>query len=408
MKTNNVRLGDLIKVRHGGAFKSKFFSEEDIDNPILVNIGNFKYDGGFRFESTKIKRYVGEYPIQYELKPNDILLIMTCQTSGGEILGVPAKVPSDSETYLHNQRLGKVEIMDESLVDEDFLYWLFLSSDFNRHLFSSASGTKILHTSPDRIESYQFSLPSIKKQKKVSDILRSIQDKIDLNQVMNKTLEEMAETLYKHWFFDFEPYKDEDFKESELGLIPSDWGVINIGNAVEILGGGTPKTSTNEFWEDGDINWFSPTDLTSQKSLFVTNSAKKITQLGLEKSSAKLFKPYSIMMTSRATIGEISINRNTSSTNQGFITLIPNDSFTLYQLYFWLRTNMDRINSIANGSTFKEVSKTNFKMLPILKPARIQTYINESETIFKQIESNILEIEMLTELRDYLLPRLMS
>lgn len=113
-------------------------------------------------------------------------------------------------------------------------------------------------------------------------------------------------------------------------------------------------------------------------------------------------------MTSRATIGEISINRTEASTNQGFITLIPNEDFSIYQLNFWLRSNMEIILSISNGSTFKEVSKTNFNKLKILKAKGIEEFIDKCEKLFDKIELNILESEELTRLRNYLLPRLLS
>jgi type I restriction enzyme S subunit len=109
----DCRLRDLCSVKHGFAFKGRFMTTDDTDDlPIVVNIGNFRYTGGFRFESTKIQRYTGEYPSEYELKPGDILLVMTCQTSGGEILGVPGRIPNDGRIYLHNQRMGLVVLKD--------------------------------------------------------------------------------------------------------------------------------------------------------------------------------------------------------------------------------------------------------------------------------------------------------
>lgn len=297
----------------------------------------------------------------------------------------------------------------EGITDTDFVYYLVTNKSFRENAERLMVGT----SGRQRVDKQQFedqiiSIPDLETQKKISSILGTIDRKIELNVEMNKTLEEMAMTLYKHWFVDFGPFQDGEFVESELGMIPEGWECIEIGEAVSVLGGGTPKTSVKEYWENGDINWFSPTDLTTQKSLFISKSSKKITKLGLEKSSAKLFPPYCVMMTSRATIGEISINREEACTNQGFITLIPNETFTMYQLYFWLKTNMDLILSIANGSTFKEVSKTNFKKLKILKPKNIEEFTQKCEKLFKLIESNLIEIEELTNIKDYLLPRLLS
>ncbi|WLE95927.1 MAG: restriction endonuclease subunit S [Candidatus Electrothrix communis] len=200
-------LSDLISVKHGWAFKGSFFDEAAEKGPIVVAIGNFNYSGGFRFDSTKIKRYTSDYPADYELIPGEILLAMTCQTAGGEILGIPGKVPDDGNTYLHNQRLGKVIVESEG-VDDGYLYWLFLSKGFNHHLYCTATGTKILHTAPERILSYRFFLPSLPEQKTIAHILDSLDDKIQLNRQMNATLEAMAQALFKSWFVDFDPVID--------------------------------------------------------------------------------------------------------------------------------------------------------------------------------------------------------
>ena len=101
-----ARLGELAEIKHGWAFKGDHFTEDSRDDPIVIGIGNFKYEGGFRFDSTKIKRYKGDYPKDYLLKEGDILLVMTCQTPAGEILGIPGRIPGNGERYLHNQRLG--------------------------------------------------------------------------------------------------------------------------------------------------------------------------------------------------------------------------------------------------------------------------------------------------------------
>ena len=156
---HQISLGDIVEIKHGWPYKSKFFSEEPTGQPIVVNIGNFQYTGGFRFGSSTIREYRADYPKEFELAPGDILLVMTCQTPGGEILGVPGRIPDDGRKYLHNQRMGKVIVKRPDLACTAYLYWLFLWREFNRELFASSSGTKILHTAPTRIEAFRFSLP---------------------------------------------------------------------------------------------------------------------------------------------------------------------------------------------------------------------------------------------------------
>ena len=249
-----VRLGDLLDVQHGWPFKSRYFHEELTGRPIVVNIGNFNYTGGFRFESTSVKEYRDAYPTEYELMPGEILLVMTCQTAGGEILGVPARVPKDGRTYLHNQRLGRVVVKRSDLLDAEFLYWVFTWSEFNRELYSTATGTKILHTAPGRIEAFRFSLPPLPEQRAIAAILGALDDKIELNRRMNRTLEGMARALFKSWFVDFDPVRakaaghapaglkpeiaalfPDSFQDSELGEIPTGWEVGRIRDiAIEV------------------------------------------------------------------------------------------------------------------------------------------------------------------------------
>ena len=248
-----VRLGNLVKITHGWPFKSERFTEERNGRPIIVSIGNFQYTGGFRFESTTIKEYTAEYPKEYELNPGDILLVMTCQTSGGEILGIPGRIPDDGNIYLHNQRMGKVVIKDRKRIDPGFVYYLALWSEFNRELCVSASGTKILHTAPVRIEAFEFSLPPVAEQKAIAAVLGALDDKIELNRRMNTTLEAMARALFQSWFVDFDPVRakldgrkpvgldpatadlfSDSFQDSALGEIPHGWRLGTLGELVEL------------------------------------------------------------------------------------------------------------------------------------------------------------------------------
>jgi type I restriction enzyme S subunit len=243
-----VRLCDISSIKHGWAFKGEYMFEELTGKPILVNIGNFSYTGGFRFESTRTREYRGEYPKEYELKPGDILLAMTCQTSGGEILGIPARVPDDGRVYLHNQRLGKVVVNNPEKVFPGFLYWLFLWKNFNAHLCATATGTKILHTAPNRIEEYAFLLPPINGQKNIARTLYAIDNKIQLNLSINALLETVGEAVFKRWFVEFEfpneegkPYKSsggEMVYNQELGKeIPLGWQLTTLEKVAEFTRG---------------------------------------------------------------------------------------------------------------------------------------------------------------------------
>jgi len=297
----------------------------------------------------------------------------------------------------------------QGITDTEFVYYFVTNHSFRLKAIQLMVGTsgrqRVDHK---KLSDEVFTIPPLPIQRKIAEILGSLDDKIELNRRMNETLEQMAMALYKHWFVDFGPFQDEEFVESEIGNIPTCLGLTTIGKAVKVIGGGTPSTKVGEYWENGEINWFTPTDLTSSKTLFITKSTKRITENGLNESSAKLFPAYSVMMTSRATIGVIAINREPASTNQGFIVLIPNEKFPTFYLYLWLKNNLGSIHSISNGSTFLEVNRSNFKELPIIESDKVLEFNKLVEPIFSQIEALTIESETLTQTRDFLLPRLLS
>jgi type I restriction enzyme S subunit len=230
-------------------------------------------------------------------------------------------------------------------------------------------------------------------------------------------LEETAQTIYKQWFVDFE-FPDENGKEyksnggemveSEMGEVPKRWKVGKIGDYVETLGGGTPSTEEIEYWENGDIFWYSPTDITNNNGIFISDSEKKITKEGLQRSSAKLFPAFSLMMTSRATIGKLGINTKEASTNQGFITLIPNEQFSVYFLYDWLKTQLDEITNLASGSTFPEISKTDFRNLSVIVPiyCSLTEYKKKIVPLFNLIHVRKDENEIIEKLKELLLAKM--
>lgn len=294
----------------------------------------------------------------------------------------------------------------------DYLF-LFYSLMYHRNDFIHlASGGAQRNLNSQTIRKFEIRVPPLPTQHKIASILSAYDDLIENNTRRIKILEEMARSLYHEWFVNFRfPNHDKvNFVDSELGLIPEGWEVKELGKVVKTIGGGTPSTKVNEYWENGDIIWFSPTDLTKSNTIFVIDSSKRITELGLKKSSAKIFPAYSVMMTSRATIGVVAINTKPASTNQGFITCIPNDLLSAYQIYYWIITNKEKIINLASGATFKEINKTTFRQLNIAIPNKEikDKFLLLLTPIFKQIENLQIKNSNLRKTRDILLPKLIS
>lgn len=258
------QIGDVVDIKHGFAFKGAFFSDEPTDD-VLLTPGNFKIGGGFKGD--KFKYYAGDYPEEYILNHDDIIVTMTDLSKNGDTLGYPAKIPVFAgKKFLHNQRLGLLTFKS-NIVDKDFLYWIMRDRSYQRFIVNSASGSTVKHTSPTRIKEYSFKAPSnISEQKQIAKILSDLDDKIELNSRMNKTLEAMGQALFKHWFIDFEfpwdfknnkfdpsgkPYKSSGGKmvPSSLGPIPSGWRVGCLGDFGKIQPGYAFKSK--DFIESG-------------------------------------------------------------------------------------------------------------------------------------------------------------
>ncbi len=278
-------------------------------------------------------------------------------------------------------------------VEPLYLYYQLSKDAFFDYMVAGSNGTKMPRGNKTSIMEYQLQIPPLPTQRKIASILSAYDDLIENNLKRIKLLEEKAFASYKLIV------KSEKLEE------------FTIEEVCKTLGGGTPATSNSNFWHDGEILWFSPTDLTKHHSIVLLNSEKKITELGLQKSSAKLVPPKTILMTSRASIGYFGLINKPASTNQGFINIIPfNENHRAYML-FDLKNRKDEIIGNANGSTFLEISKGKFRQMKIKLPKDEKVLIDfekEFEITFNFIENLLKQNTLLREARDILLPKLMS
>ena len=183
-----------------------------------------------------------------------------------------------------------------------------------------------------------------------------------------------------------------------------------MDDICDSIGGGTPSTKNEEYYRDGQIKWVTPTDITRKSGLILLDTEKKITEEGLHNSSAKMVPPYTILMTSRASVGFFGLCEYEVCTNQGFISCIPHEENVRFYLLYNLMNRVDEIRAKASGSTFLEISKKNFKGLKItIPPARLlDAFCKIVHPLIRQMEALTKSIAKLQEARDRLLPKLMS
>ena len=259
------------------------------------------------------------------------------------------------------------------------------------------------------IESVSVSIPSIGTQEKIAAQLSEINDKIAVNRRICENLEAQAQALFKHWFIDFAPFKEEKFVESELGMIPEGWRVGRLEELGDIVGGATPSKAEDSYYTSKGIAWLTPKDLSNKLSKFTSRGEIDLTQEGYNSCSAKLMPKGSVLFSSRAPIGYLTIAKNDICTNQGFKSVVPKYAGTAY-IYYLLKTNTKRIESMSSGTTFKEASGSLMKSLAVIIPPKsiIDNYEASVVEIFNEQEVIEQQNLYLATLRDTLLPKLMS
>lgn len=232
-------LGDVLDVKHGFAFKGEFFGAE---GPfVIVTPGSFFEEGGFRVREDKEKRYSGEVPDGFVLGKGTLIVAMTEQAEG--LLGSAALVPGD-DLYLHNQRIGRIEIRRPDLADKTFIYYLFNTQGVRQQIRASATGTKVRHTAPERIRNVKVQMPSLAVQRKTAAILSAYDDLIENNLRRIRVLEEMARVLYREWFveFRFPGHERVRLVQVPYGSLPEGWKGSTIGALAEDVRRGVSPT----------------------------------------------------------------------------------------------------------------------------------------------------------------------
>ena len=303
-----------------------------------------------------------------------------------------------------------VDTMFWTIINEDMANPLFVYYSIYKKDFASLNvGSAVPSLTVPVIEDIDIQLPSKETQNRIVTILKSLDDKIDVNRRINDNLEQQAQALFKSWFVDFEPFKNGEFVESELGMIPNGWRVGSLNELGDIVGGSTPSKAKPEYYTNDGIAWLTPKDLSISQRKFTSKGEIDITQEGYDSCSTKLMPRGTVIFSSRAPIGYITIAKNNICTNQGFKSVIPTLAGTAF-LYCFLKESTQEIENKATGSTFKEASGALMKSLPVIIPEKavLDDFENLLSPLFHQQEVVEEENSLLSSLRDSLLPRLMS
>lgn len=402
MEWKEVRLGDVCNLIAGFAFKAKDFGEfptkvikiGDIKPPFVDYVGQVGVDISC-YDINKLSKYTVRY--------GDYVLAMT-----GATIGKVGKYISEHPSYINQRVLKFAPKLD---VDADYINYTICSNIFAKYVVNYIDSESAQpNISAPTISKFVFRIPKEKDdQRRIASILSSLDRKIELNNKINADLEEMAQAIFKNWFVDFEPFKDGKFMDSELGMIPEGWKVGRLDEIADVVGGSTPSKAKPEYYTQKGIAWLTPKDLSNHPAVYTSRGEIDITEEGYNSTSTKLMPKGTVLFTSRAPIGYISIAQNDICTNQGFKSLVPRKAGTCF-LYCFLKYVTPEIENKSTGSTFKEASGSLMKSLQVTMPEQKVFEIFETivSPLFARIESLEKENSRLSTLRDTLLPRLMS
>ncbi|WP_158556360.1 MULTISPECIES: restriction endonuclease subunit S [Prevotellaceae] len=392
------RLTDYVANGSFASLASNVHYKDTEDYAVLIRLVDFNND--FKGPFVYIDEHAYSFLSKSSLSGGEIII-----SNVGANVGTVFKCPN----LPYKMSLAPNAITIKLKGDNDFYYYWFKSKIGQANIQALVTGSAQPKFNKTNFRSMYIPVPPLDVQRRIASILSSLDRKIELNNKINADLEEMAQAIFKNWFVDFEPFKNGKFVDSELGMIPEGWKVGRLDEIADVVGGSTPSKAKPEYYTQKGIAWLTPKDLSNHPAVYTSRGEIDITEEGYNSTSTKLMPKGTILFTSRAPIGYISIAQNDICTNQGFKSLVPKKAGTCF-LYCFLKYVTPEIENKSTGSTFKEASGSLMKSLQVLMPE--QKVFEDFETIvsplFARIEFLEKESSRLSLLRDTLLPRLMS
>ena len=391
-----VRIGEALSVAHGFAFRGEFFREKG--DLIILTPGNFHEAGGFKQKSGKEKYYAESFPNEFLLAKSQVVVAMTEQSKG--LLGSTATIPDDNK-YLHNQRIGLLRIEDPGRLDLRFAYHLLNAPYVRRQIQATATGSKVRHTAPRRIESVMVLLPHIRLQRQIAYALDSLEALIENNRWRIEILEGMARLLYREWFvhFRFPGHEGVELVDSDLGPIPEGWSETRLAEACSLVMGQSPKSEYyNEVGEGlpfhQGVSDFGHRFPTHTKWTTVDN---------------RVAEPGDILFSVRAPVGRINVAPDRLVVGRGLSAIRALDDHQNF-LLLQLKDKFAVEDSIGGGTIFNAVTKKDMESIVLLRPTSLVA--GEFEAVVAPMANLVAnlaqQIIALREARNLLLPRLVS
>ena len=410
-QTTLGEIGDIVTGKTPPAVRAEYFSG---DIPFVTPSD---FDGRRKIDATvRSLSESGAASIGRVLVPPNAVMVSCIGSDMG-------KAAMSTFNCVTNQQINSLIVGPDA--DPQFVYYDLSRRKEEMRRLASGSAQPILNKSAfGRLTIF---LPPLPEQRAIASILGALDDKIEVNRKISATLEAIARALFKSWFVDFDPVRakaegrdpgldadiaalfPDSFEDSELGEIPKGWSVEPIVALAEIVGGGTPSTSEPAYW-DGPFAWVTPKDLAALKTPVLLSTNRTISEQGLSTISSGLLPIGTLLLSSRAPIGYLAVAELPVAINQGFIAMKAREEISNLFLLRWSESAHDDILARANGSTFLEISKSNFRPIPVVVPVAplMRAFDDIARPLHDRLVLSELESRSLVALRDALLPQLIS
>ncbi|WP_195301579.1 MULTISPECIES: restriction endonuclease subunit S [Clostridia] len=407
---NRMKLGEILSVKHGWAFKGEYFAEDGEQS--ILTPGNFFEKGGFKPNNGKERYYTGTYPKEYLCHKGDLIVAMTQQAEG--LLGSTALVPENNK-YLHNQRIGLITC-DEKRLNKLFAYYLFMTKSVREQLERSSSGTKVKHTSPEKIYDVEVEIPDVISQQKIANLLWAIDEKIANNNAINDNLEQQAKLIYDYWFtqFDFpdengKPYCSSGGKmvwnEQLKRNIPENWKVAQLKDIFNVSG---KPISRDDCQTDA---YYTPIDVIPKRTITFAGGLSAAEA----NSSLQVYEENNILLGAmRVYFHRVCISAQSGITRTTTLVLKPKVDEYLGYAYQVLNDDNAILYATQHSSgtqqpyiKWNDVLE-NYRFAMPSNPKLLYEYSKISEPLITKAKNCARETEQLRKLRDWLLPMLMN
>lgn len=389
MEWKEVRLGDVCSELSDGLHKApKFIVNGEY---IFVNAKNLY--NGYILDNDPTKKTSHEEYLKYKKPLGKHTILYSIDGTIGNIAKYRGEkcVLGKGACYIN---------CNLEIVESSYLYYQLQSPHFKSYIHLMSTGSTIKHISLKTMRDYVFELPSLDDQRRIAFILSSLDRKIELNNKINADLEEMAQAIFKNWFVDFEPFKDGQFVDSELGMIPEGWKVGTLEDIAEITMGQSPAGNSLNENREGMIFYQGSSDFGFRfPSIRVFTTEPK-----------RLAVANSVLFSVRAPVGDINVAKEECCIGRGVASIkskYGHDSYLFYAMKS-LHKLFDSFD--GEGTVFGSINKKTLSAIQILLPSDgiVEQFNNIASSFDNRIRSLSEENSRLSLLRDTLLPRLMS